>query len=268
MLSELTNRKEMLNSQVINSEKFWDRRRLDSKSDIVSDCKKIRVSKLQFLLELDAARESERQRLARELHDQMGQEIVALSLGLKSLKKHLINTPEIDTHLEQLQLIIGQLNQQVHNIAWELRPSILDDLGLKEALLHLVDKWSANTNIIIDFRWSKLNESTLTQLIKTEVYRIVQESLINIIKHAKANKAVIAITRLNSCLTMHVSDNGCGFNNALIDSYHSESEKKSFGLIGIIERVKLLSGTFDIISSPESGTILNINIPLSIGSKR
>ncbi len=267
MLSELSSGKELFNSQIVNPEKFWDSYRAGSKTG-VSDRKKVKVSKLQFLLELDAAREFERQRLARELHDQMGQEIVALSLGLKSLKKHLIATPEINSHLEQLQVIVGQLNQQVHNIAWELRPSILDDLGLKEALLHLVDKWSSSTNMSINFRWSKLNESKMTKFVKTEIYRIVQESLVNIVKHANADEVLIDLTVQNNSLIIHISDNGCGFNRVFGEDSRSEGERKRFGLVGMLERVKLLSGTFDVSSSPQVGTILNIDIPLYPEKKR
>lgn len=261
MLNTLTRKKNQLNQHRYNSEVFVGEHRQVNESKTGATHKRAKISQLQLLLELDAVREFERQRLARELHDQMGQELTVLTLGLRSLRREFCTTSPVTTQLEQLQVIVNQLNQQVHDIAWELRPLILDDLGLQVALLTLFEKWSLSTGIKVNFQCSGLAEQRLPEMVETGVYRIIQEALTNVSKHAMARNVVVTLVHFKDRLMVNITDDGRGFDASLAESGRKGS--KCLGLLGIQERVDLFYGTLDIVSAPDNGTALRLSIPLS-----
>lgn len=261
MLAESINNGK-LGIQIIKSKGHWDEFRLKSGSTAFNVNKTIKLSFAQLFLELEATREFERRRIARELHDQVGQEIVALTLCLKGLKKEVDVTPNAEAYFEQLQQIVGELEKQVHDLAWRVRPLVLEDLGLKEALRSLIDKWSSSTNIEINFQYSILSDFELPKLVEGEIFRIVQEALTNIVKHAGANQVKIALSSMEGSLLLQIIDNGCGIGQ------NCENKKSRFGLTGIAERLDLLSGSLKISSLPEQGTKLEINIPVYPKEKR
>lgn len=250
--------------QIIKSKSHWGEFSLQNDSSTFNVNKKIKLSLAQFFLELEATRELERKRIARELHDQIGQEIVALTLCLKGLKKEINSTPDTEVYFDQLGTIIGELEQQIHDIAWELRPLVLEDLGLNEALLSLVDRWSSTTSIKINFQYSILSEFELPKLVEGEIFRIVQEALTNIIKHAGASQVNIVLSSMEGSLLLQIIDDGCG----IAQSFDCKSKNNSFGLTGIAERLELLSGSLKISSLPGRGTKLEANIPVYQKKKR
>ena len=189
----------------------------------------------------------------------MGQELIALSLGLRSLKKELCSTPKLRVQLEDLQATIGRLNQHVHDIAWELRPLILDDLGLKDALSVLFEKTAQHTNLKTNLPDMNLGKLKLSKFAEVEIYRIVQEALANIVKHAEAKNVDITFLTQNKSLIVSVKDDGCGFD---ILAIKNDMSSKCLGLIGIQERLSLLSGTLSIITSPGNGTLIRISLPV------
>lgn len=258
MLTQLPYRKEIVSNNNVNQSDYKTYKP-EAKSEGLAKYKRIKASRLQWVSDLNSAIELERQRLARELHDQMGQELVALSLGLHSLKQDLSVTSELKRQFEELQTIIGRLNQQIHDIAWELRPLILDDLGLKDALLVLLEKLSGCASIKTNLQSIELSKLKLSKFAEIELYRVIQEAITNIIKHAKAKNVEVMIVELENTILINVIDDGCGFD---ISQLNDDSKKKCFGLLGIQERVALLSGALNIITSSGNGTSLKISLPV------
>lgn len=258
MVTELPYRKESPNNNNVNLNDYSNSYQPATHLSVIAGYKK-EASRLQWVSELNAAIEQERQRLARELHDQMGQELIALSLGLRSLKKELCSTPKLRVQLEDLQATIGRLNQYVHDIAWELRPLILDDLGLNDALSVLLEKIAKHINIKTNLQDMDLSRLKLSKFAEVEVYRIVQEALANIVKHAKAKNVEITLLTQKKSLVLSIKDDGCGFD---ISAINCDMKRKCLGLLGIQERSILLSGALTIITSPGNGTILKICLPV------
>ncbi len=161
--------------------------------------------------------------------------------------------------LEDLQETIGRLNQHIHDIAWELRPLILDDLGLKDALSVLIEKIAEYAGIRTNLNGFDMGEFKLSKFAEVEIYRIVQEALANIMKHAKAKNVEIVFEKHKNTLVISVKDDGSGFD---ISAIKSDMKKKCLGLLGIQERLILLSGALSIITSPGNGTILRISLPV------
>lgn len=213
----------------------------------------------QLLQRLVTAQEEERRRIARELHDQLGQQIAPLMLGLKWLRDSNYCQPPALEHLSHLQEYADQLGRELHNIAWELRPTALDDLGLYTALANYVEKWSERSGKIVQFHSNGFNGQRLSTQIETALYRIIQEALTNVLKHADANSVCLILERRQNHALAIVEDDGRGFDvEAIMNA--PESERK-FGLLGIQERLALVFGTLDIESTPGTGTTVFVRIP-------
>jgi signal transduction histidine kinase len=227
----------------------------------VIEHRKSEAARGHLLRQLVTAQEEERRRISRELHDQMGQQLNALMLGLKNLSALSGNgaSPHRKS-FQQLQELTEQLMEETHHLAWELRPAALDDLGLKTALSNYVEKWSERCGITTDFHANGLDKQRLPPPIETAVYRIVQEALSNVLKHAQADRvSVIVEYRRNQLLTI-VEDDGQGFD---IEAVGIEpGEGSGLGLLGIRERVASTGGNLKIESQPGAGTTLVIRIPV------
>jgi signal transduction histidine kinase len=219
----------------------------------ISKHKESEAARLELLRRLVTAQEEERRRISRELHDQTGQHLAALLLGLKTLNNSTNNgSTSLHIGLFQLQKLTERLVEETHHLAWELRPAALDDLGLETAIANYVDKWSERTSVPLDFH-SGLNKLRLPPSIETAVFRIVQEALTNVLKHADATRVSVMLEYRYDELLVIVEDNGRGF--------QKEVERNGLGLIGINERVALVGGKLNIESAPGLGTTLAIRIP-------
>jgi signal transduction histidine kinase len=215
--------------------------------------KESEAARLQLLRRLVTAQEEERRRISRELHDQTGQHLAALLLGLKTLNNSADNqSAPLHKSLSQLQKLTERLIEKTHHLAWDLRPAALDDLGLDTALSNYVEKWSERNSIALDFH-SGLNKLRLSSQVETAVFRIVQEALTNVLKHAHASRVSVMLEYRYDELLVIVEDNGRGF--------QSEVETDGLGIIGINERVALVGGKVNIESAPGLGTTLAIRIP-------
>jgi len=202
------------------------------------------------------AQELERRRLARELHDETGQALTSILLGLKSLEETL-QTEESRAATARLRELVVATLQDVRRLAVELRPSALDDFGLVAALEHLTSSFSEQTGIAVDFAVALGTEGSDERLpgeVETALYRIVQESLTNVIKHARARRVSIALTRMEGFVTAVVEDDGQGFD--------PDAGGNGFGLIAMRERLSLLGGRLKIESSPGAGTTIAADVPL------
>jgi signal transduction histidine kinase len=200
------------------------------------------------------AQENERQRIARELHDSISQSLTALLLGVQHLKQsHALD--DMRDHVDELREIIAQTLEETRTIARQLRPSLLDDLGLISALTHTIDDFRKRYDIPVDLVVNGL-DSRLPPQLETTIYRIAQEGLTNVARYAKASAVSIIITQRNDTLRIIIEDNGIGF-----DVENVTRNSKSLGLQGIRERAGLFNGTLEIESHPGSGTSLFVEIP-------
>lgn len=225
----------------------------------VLERKQAQEGRQQLFRELAIAQEEERRRISRELHDQMGQHLTAIILGLKSLEPPFKGHPEIE-RLRDLQKLTDDIGRQVHRIAFELRPTALDDLGLHSTLLNYMEEWSARYGISVDFHTAGLEKERLPSEIETTVYRIAQEALNNVVKHAQATRLSLILLRKADHLLAIIEDDGKGFDVETANSRGSGPQR--LGLLGIKERIALAGGSFQIESSPGVGATLFIKIPL------
>src|SRR5207248_10811786 len=201
-----------------------------------------------------AGQELERQRLARELHDETGQALTSILLGLKAVEE--ADSPEgmREAASGLRELVVGTL-QDVRRLAVELRPKALDDFGLVAALERLAQTFSEATGIAAQLHAS-FRDERLPPEVETTLYRIVQESLTNVVKHAGARNVSVVVMRRDSAATAIVEDDGEGFDPG-------DVREGGVGLIGMRERVALLDGRLEIESSRESGaTTILVEVPL------
>jgi PAS domain S-box-containing protein len=208
---------------------------------------------------LATAEEEERRRIARELHDQMGGDLTALSLLLKSLEAGV--APQSPAHEQALkaQAAVESLDEDLHYVVWELRPPALDRSPLDVALEEYLEGWSQYHGLEHRFESKGFEGRRLPPPVETAVYRIVQEALNNVKKHASARSVSVelALEREPRRLRVVVTDDGVGFN---VDEESVSSRK--FGLTGIRERVELLDGECHVRSAPGAGTTVTVIIPV------
>ena len=203
------------------------------------------------------AQEDERQRIARDLHDQMGQQLTALRLKLETLKNNFTFENNAATQVEECQNIALQIEAEVDFLAWELRPAALDDLGLKETLAAYVTTWSDHYGIAAEFH-SSLDHERLASEVETNLYRIAQEALNNICKHAQAKRVDVILERRDNEVVLIIEDDGVGF-----DAKADPAGGSRLGLVGMSERTLLMGGKLDIESVPKQGTTLFARVPIS-----
>jgi signal transduction histidine kinase len=199
-----------------------------------------------------AAQELERRRLARELHDETGQALTSILLGLKSVEEASDPAKARRATAALRELVVATL-QDVRRLAIELRPKALDDFGLVPALERLVETYEGDTGISIDLA-AQLGAERLPAEIETLLYRTVQESLTNILKHARAQKASNLLTRRGDHVAAVVEDDGAGFD--------PEAAVDGVGLLGMRERLALLGGRLQVESSAGAGTTLVVEVPI------
>lgn len=205
------------------------------------------------------AQEEERKRIARELHDQTSQSLASLMMGLEMLE----NTDSllgIKERVEDLRFIANSVLGELHDIALELRPSILDDLGLEAALRQYIKDWSSKFRVIVDLHCYGILNYRIPAQVELTVYRVVQEALTNIAKYAQASSVSIIVERKKSAVIAIVEDNGIGFE--LQHVLASPLKEKKLGIFGMEERVSVLGGEFTIESEPGVGTTIYAKIPL------
>lgn len=206
-----------------------------------------------------SAQEEERRRIARELHDETGQSLTSLALGLQAMEG-VESLEEVKVRTAELRSLVAKTLEEVHLLARALRPSILDDLGLVAALERSVKGYEAATGLHIDFYAQGLDGRRLSPHLETALYRIVQEALTNVVKHAQARNVSVLLERRGRAVVAVVEDDGRGFDVAEVR--RSQGEDKGLGLIGIEERASLLGGTLTVESRPGMGTTVVVEIPL------
>ena len=213
------------------------------------------VLRRQLLYNVITVQEDERRRIARELHDSTSQGLTSLMVGLRNLESACDN-PQVHIQTQDLRRLTGSLLDDVHNLALQLRPIALDDLGLAAALDRLASDWQKRHHIAVDVA-VHLGTQRLPENVETALYRIVQEALANIARHAQARSASLLIERRQNEVVAVVEDDGQGFEAAQMQGHGR------LGLLGVQERAELLGGRMTIESTPGQGTSLFVQIPIA-----
>jgi len=206
------------------------------------------------------AQEEERRRIARELHDQMGQNLTALNVGLKSLLDRQSRSG-LGSRVQRLQELATQTARDLHRVAVELRPAALDDLGLVKAIRALTETWSTRYGIDVDFEAGQYQPASISSEIETILYRIIQEALNNVAKHSGATRVALVLRRTADQVQVIIEDNGRGFDAHM--AFQSGNGSNRLGLLGIQERLSTVGGNFKVESAPERGATLLVRIPIS-----
>ena len=212
----------------------------------------------EMLEKLVGAQEDERRRIARDLHDELGQLLTALRLQLEAAGKLCEDNEELCNKINETQLLAKRVDEGIDFLAWELRPAALDDFGLYAALIKYVREWSHYAGVPAELLDSDLKKARFSHEVETNLYRIAQESLNNVYKHANARRAEIILDKRGDLIVLIVEDDGAGFNTE--DKMNRE---KGIGLIGMEERAALIGGTLEIESAPGKGTTVFARVPVS-----
>jgi len=205
-----------------------------------------------------AAQEAERKRIARELHDETTQSLAALAMKLDGAKG-LIADASAARSLEEAQALAVHTLDDVHRLIVDLRPSVLDDLGLQSAIAWYAERCLKARGIAVRCEFSGL-ERRFPVGFETAVFRTAQEAMTNIARHAHAEKVLVQCARVDDTIIMEIEDDGCGFDPSAIRP--SDRDGRGFGLLGMRERMDLLGGTVEIDSAPGEGTRILLRVPI------
>jgi signal transduction histidine kinase len=199
--------------------------------------------------------EQEARRIALLLHDEVGQSLFAAELALTDLEGKI--EPSLRPDIRKISSVIGQAGEQMRSLSHEMRPTILDDLGLVPALEFLAQGMSKRSRITVDIRSSV--RTRLPPALEVILFRVVQEALTNVVRHSNATRAEVALEQVRGTLVCTVIDAGVGF-----DAAHPPGGGDGLGLNGIRERLGSVGGTLEIHSQPGTGTQLIITIPQEV----
>lgn len=219
-------------------------------------------NRLRALTErLAEVQERERQRLAQELHDQVGQNLTALSFTLSAARIQLPHSPELDTiqrHLDDSLALVEQIAELTRNLMAELRPPMLDDYGLVDSLDWYAEQFTARTGLPVEFS-ENVSNIRLAAAVETALFRVTQEALTNVAKHAQANQLTINLTQNDTRTRLVIADDGLGFN-----PHEIADESKPgphLGLLNMAERILAVGGRCHIQSAPGQGTQVIVEVP-------
>jgi PAS domain S-box-containing protein len=209
-----------------------------------------------LLARLITVQEDERRRIARDLHDDLGQKMTALHLKLEALRRALADSPH-HAQVQDAQAYVQKLDRDLDFFTWELRPAALYDLGLVPALRDYVTQWSKNYNIPAEFDSIGITRKRLRAEVEINMYRIAQEALNNVYKHARATQVAVLVQLRKGEVVMSVEDNGVGFDVSGVDAHG-----RGIGLVGMRERAALMNGKVEIERAAAGGTAVIVAAPV------
>lgn len=208
------------------------------------------------------AQEEERKFISRELHDDLGQRLNAVKMATETLAEDLGSQPEdIQKRLMAINANILSAINSVRKLSGALRPSSLERLGLVDAVHDHMEKVKSMHSLSIDFKTGGMKEVKLSSDAEINIYRIIQEALNNVVKHAGARQVTIRLTASHPDILLRIEDNGAGFNPQ--DQMNPINNGNKLGLVGMFERVQFLNGKFRVASAPGKGTRILIEIPIT-----
>jgi two-component system sensor histidine kinase UhpB len=211
-------------------------------------------ARTELLAKLVFAQEDERRRIAREMHDQFGEQLTALALCIGALKQACADQPALSAKVEAIDRVAKQLDRDVDQLVWQLRPTALDDLGLRAALSNYIQDWSRRSNIPAQLHTSGLLDDRLAPDVESALYRIAQEALTNVAKHARAGNVEVILERRSDHVLLIVEDDGVGFEGSAAET------GQGFGLMGMHERATLVGASLQIESTPGQGTTILVRM--------
>ena len=218
------------------------------------------LARQKFTQSLIAAQEQERKRIARELHDSLGQNLSVIKNRIQLALAECSASPAAASQLEAVSRVVGDTLSEVRTLAHRLRPLPIEQFGLTDCLGNLIQEVAESSAIPIDRRLEQVDDVFPGEQA-TMVYRILQEALNNLVKHSGATAATVSLERDLHCVRLRVEDNGCGFDkNAIVGP---RKVRDGLGLTSIEERVGMLGGTLEIRASPGKGTVLQLEFPLA-----
>jgi signal transduction histidine kinase len=209
----------------------------------------------QLLEKVIAAQEEERKRIARELHDETGQALTSLMVRLKRMNEGC-TVPALQPQMEELRQLMASTLDGVHTMSLELRPKALDDLGLDAALQRYAQDWQTHHGIDVDLLVLGLEAGRLPPAVETALYRIIQEGLTNVARHAQARTVSVVLERRDNQVRVIVEDDGIGFDPG------QPAARERLGLYGMQERAELLGGHLIVESAPGQGTSVFVEVPV------
>lgn len=213
---------------------------------------------------LESAREKEALRISREIHDELGQSLTAIAIDVACLQQDVAGTRQsarktrVENRLEAMSALLAETTRRVQRIASDLRPPILDDLGLSSTLEWLAQDFAVRTGIDCFWR-ARIETSRLDPQKATAIYRIFREVLTNVARHARATRVEMSLTVVEGKLVLETVDNGIGFDTA------KGRDRGSIGLMGMRERALIVGGEVEIASAPGHGAAVRVRIPLREG---
>jgi len=207
-----------------------------------------------------STQEEERRRIARGLHDEISQALTSLAVNLEAVADALpLDTDEVKARLKKIQSIALGTLDEIHKVIWELRPTLLDDLGLIAAVESYAETHLATAGIKAHFETAG-SERRMSTMVETAIFRIIQEAVTNIVRHASAESASISIEFEEASITVHIEDDGQGFDPD--EAMRATKEGRGLGLLSMKERAELLGGSLNIKSKPGQGTQIDFEIPV------
>jgi PAS domain S-box-containing protein len=224
----------------------------------ITERRRNEAARQHLLARAITAQEDERRRVARELHDETGQALSAILIGLRTVEE----APTLEdarSLANRLRRLAADAVRDVGRIARGLRPSILDDLGLSAALHRLAEEVTETTGVQV--KVSRTSHARLAPAIETTLYRIIQEALTNVVRHASARTADVTLFRDARVVRAVVQDDGSGFEVPV--AFTASERQRTLGLVGMQERAALLGGTVTIASRPGGGTTVSVTLPMS-----
>jgi signal transduction histidine kinase len=223
----------------------------------IAERKRAEHNRRELSRRLASAREDEQRRLARDLHDQVGQTLTALTLAVQAARSDATLTAATRERLADAQRLADELAQDVHNLAVRLRPTVLDDLGLQAALAQLLSDFAQRSHVAADFQTAGLEVERLSSEVETVLYRVVQEAITNVARHARASHVTVIVELHAGCAIAVVEDDGVGY-----DAETTVADKR-LGLVGMRERVQLAGGRLEVESELGRGTTVIARLPVA-----
>ncbi|MEC1718933.1 HAMP domain-containing sensor histidine kinase [Schinkia azotoformans] len=223
------------------------------------ELKKKEEIRVRLLEKVISVQEDERKRIARELHDETSHSLSTILLGLKIIQESKTEHERLE-QLGQLRNLTQQTMKEVHNLAWQLRPTILDKFGLTVALERYIEEFQGSNHIDVDLVIKGMGNERLKPEVETAIFRMIQEALTNIAKYAKATFVSIILIAKEQQISIVVEDDGIGFESEKVLS--RTPSQHNLGLHGMMERIHLLGGSLDIESVLDEGTTIFAKIPM------
>lgn len=217
-----------------------------------------------LFVRLIAAQEEERRRIARDIHDQLGQQMTALRMNLEVLTGQVEHEPRAVAQAHRTMHRAEELDQSIDHLTWALRPAALDHLGFAAALAQLVTGWSERFGIEADLDAGQAGQLRLAPEKEANLYRLAQEALHNVFKHAHATRVSVSLTRQGDDLRLVIADNGRGFE---MEKVGPSPGRSGLGLVSMWERAEIVGGRLTITSKPGSGTTVAVKLPIDAADR-